>query len=104
MGVEKINTPQKHLELFKTDLMSLPTVFRPGEPIFFQPFLPETEPISIPIECFEFFTVSTAKEKKIIRERVEFELPFYNPDQSIDLLSKVCFTRFKEYANGFPLY
>jgi hypothetical protein len=59
-------------------------MLRPLEPMLLKPFLPETEPVAIPVEHFHYGLAAIAESKEMTGEGVPIQYPFDHDGEAID--------------------
>ena len=65
MGIEKIDTIQKHLQFMGSEFFAFFAVYWPGKAILFKPFKPQAKSVSVPVQYFHSASGSVAEKIKV---------------------------------------
>jgi hypothetical protein len=65
----------------------------PFKPVFFKPFLPDTEAIPVPIQDLQNGSAPVAKNEQMARKNIQLHLFTGDNGKTIDRFSHVCYTQ-----------
>jgi hypothetical protein len=73
-SLERVEPLQQPTKFARSKLQDLAFRLRPNEPVFFQPFLPETKAVALPVEDLQDGPPPVAEDEEVAGEDVALEM------------------------------
>jgi hypothetical protein len=89
MGMEEIDAIKQHRYFIGSKLSGLLIGLGPGEPISLEPLLPQAESVSIPVECLQELSASTAKQEDAPGKRIHLHHDLRHAGQAVGRLAHI---------------
>jgi len=98
--VGRVQAVEQPTQLAVAKLKDLLDALRPGEPVLLQPFLPEAEPVVVPVEHLDDCPGPVAEDEEIAREDIKVEMVGHHDGETVDRLAHVGVAEHHEHPDA----